>query len=485
MSVKRSIMGNTAFQLGGKVVATILGLLSVGIMTRYLGSGGYGQFIIVLTFLQFFAVAGGFGLPVTMTRMISRDGADERKLVSNIFTLRLVSATAIFVLAPIVALAFPYPKEVKIGIAICAVSFLGLSISDTLKGIMQKHLTAWKSSLSEMTGRLVMLGGIAAAVASGLGLLTFVAALAASNLVQLAMNYFFASRHGSIKLKFEWPVWVETLVEAWPIGVSIIFNLIYLKGDIVIMSIMRSQSEVGLYGAAYKVLDVVTVVPYIFMGMALPILTKAWSSGDFAGFKRKLSLSFDFLAMIAIPALFGGIAVSSDLMAMIAGEEFRSAGIYMAILMIGALAVYWQAVYAHAFVAMGQQRKFIWIYAANAVLSLALYIILIRTLGGIGAAAVTAIGELFVAAATTILVTRMTNFRPNLVRLSKTMLACAVMFALLMVGKDIHVLLRVVFGAAIYAATLFLLKGVPMEAVKSILVRSKVGQWDSGTVGQR
>ncbi|MEA3249144.1 MAG: flippase [Patescibacteria group bacterium] len=471
MSIKRSIAGNTAFQMGGKVVATGLGLLTVGIMTRYLGTDGYGQFIIVLTFLQFFAIAAGFGLPLTMTRLISREGADERRLVSNIFAMRLVSGLVIFAAAPLVALAFPYPHAVKIGIAVGTFSFLALALSETIKGIMQKHLTTWKSSISEMTSRLIMFGCVAGAVASGFGLLAFVAALAVSNVVQFAMTYAFARKHGPIGLKFERPVWKKTLIETWPIGVSILFNLIYLKGDIVIMSVMRTQSEVGLYGAAYKVLDVITVVPYIFMGLALPLLTRAWSNDDFAGFRRKLSMSFDFLAMIAVPLLFGGIAVSSDLMALIAGEDFRASGIYVAILMVGALAVYWQSLYAHAFVAMGRQRDFIWIYAANAALSLALYIVLIGRYGGLGAAAVTALGELFVATATTVLVTRMTKFRPNLVRLSKIMIACTAMFAVLILVPQLHVLLRVVLGAATYSVALLALGGVPMEAVRSVLAR--------------
>jgi O-antigen/teichoic acid export membrane protein len=473
MSVKRSIVGNTAFQIGGKVVATGLGLVSVALMTRYLGAEGYGQFIIVLTFLQFFAIAGGFGLPLTMTRMISREGADERRLVSNIFALRLVSGAIIFAAAPLVALAFPYPHAVKIGIAIGAVSFLGLALSETVKGIMQKHMTTWKSSISEMAGRLIMLGGVIAAVSSGFGLLAFVAALAVSNLVQFAMTYVFASKHGPIGLRFERPVWKETIIEAWPIGVSILFNLIYLKGDIVIMSVMRSQAEVGLYGAAYKVLDIVTVIPYIFMGLTLPILTRTWSNGDRTGFLRKLSMSFDFLALIAVPLMFGGIAVASDLMALIAGEDFRASGIFMAILMVGALAVYWQAVYAHSFVAMGRQREFIWIYAANAAFSVVAYLLLIDRLGGVGAALVTAVGELLIATLTTVWVTRMHHFRPDLKRLAKIAASSVAMFAILLLIPQVHVLLRVVIGAGIYTMILFLLGGVPMEAVRSVLVRQK------------
>lgn len=471
MSVKRSILGNTAFQIGGKVVAVAIGILTVAVMTRYLGRDGYGQFTTVLSFLQFFAIAAGFGLPLTLTRMISKEDADERRVVANVFALRLVSGLVIFGAAPLIALAFPYPGAVKIGIAVGALSFLALTLSETLKGILQKHLTAWKSSLAETAGRLLMFGCVIGAVASGFGLLSFVVALSLSNILQFGMTYAMARKHGPVGLKFERPAWTETIVETWPIGVSILFNLLYLKGDVVILSILRTSGEVGLYGAAYKVLDVLVSVPYIFMGLVLPPLTAAWSRADRTGFNHKLSQSFDFLALIAVPLMAGGIAVASDLMALVGGEEFRSSGPFLAILMVGMLAVYWHALYAHAYVAMGQQRKFIWVFAANALICLPLYFLLIGKFGALGAAWVTAFSELFVAVAVTVSVSRMTGFTPDLKRLAKIIVASAVMFALLLAAARLHVLIRIVLGMASYALALYALGGVPMEAVKSALAR--------------
>lgn len=45
----------------------------------------------------------------------------------------------------------------------------------------------------------------------------------------------------------------------------------YLKTDTLILSLIKSPEEVGLYGAAYRIIDVPTTLPYMFAGIILPI----------------------------------------------------------------------------------------------------------------------------------------------------------------------------------------------------------------------
>ena len=64
---------------------------------------------------------------------------------------------------------------------------------------------------------------------------------------------------------------------------------------------MRTQAEVGQYGGAYKVIDVVTTLPVMFMGLALPILVKAWKGRDRTTFEETMQKAFNFFSMIAVP----------------------------------------------------------------------------------------------------------------------------------------------------------------------------------------
>ena len=56
MSLHRAIAHNTLWQFGGKIIGTILGLFTIGLITRYLGQEGFGYYSTIMGFLQFFAM---------------------------------------------------------------------------------------------------------------------------------------------------------------------------------------------------------------------------------------------------------------------------------------------------------------------------------------------------------------------------------------------------------------------------------------------
>jgi len=74
----------------------------------------------------------------------------------------------------------------------------------------------------------------------------------------------------------------------WPIAISIIFNVVYLKGDTLLLSIFTNQTEVGIYGAAYRVLDVLTQTAMMIMGLFLPLLAFSWGQNLKQEFKERL-----------------------------------------------------------------------------------------------------------------------------------------------------------------------------------------------------
>jgi len=469
MSLARQIAGNTVIQVAGKFVATILGLVTIGIMTRHLGRSGYGEFTTAMTFLQFFGVMSDFGLTLTMVRMMSAAGADEPRVASNIFTFRLCTATLMYGLAPAVALLFPYPGAVKLAIAVGALSFLNMTLASLMVAVFQKHLNIRLSTISEIIGRALLLVLSIAFASAGYGLLAFVLALVIGNAVQFGLNFLFARRFVRVRLAYDAAMWREIVRQSWPIGISIIFNLIYLKSDIIILSLFRTQAEVGLYGAAYKVLDVITTIPTIFMGLVLPVLTAVWSAGQKEDFERKLGRAFEFLTMIALPLVVGAALVGRQLMAFVAGQAFAESGDYLAILMVAGAAVFWSALFGHTIVALGMQRKMMWGYGIDAILSLALYFVLIPRYGAAGAAWVTVFSEVFIAIATAVVVLRVSRARVPAAIVVKAALACVGMAGVLLLTHPAHVLIQILAGCAAYALFIWMLGGINKATLAQFL----------------
>lgn len=454
MSLTRKIAGNTAVQVAGKFVGNVLGIITVGVMTRSLGADGYGAFTTAVSFLQFFGILVDFGLTLTMTRMIADPRHDENRVASNIFTLRLVSGVVFFGLAPVIALAFPYSPEVKTAIAIGALSFFAMAASQVLTGIFQKHLATGRAAIADVAGRAVLLLGAIHAAWQGNGLIAFIIAFVIANAVQFAIAFAGARRFAAVRIAFDWPLWREIIRESWPIGVSIAFNLIYLKGDVIILSLTRTQTEVGLYGAAYKVLDVITVIPMIFMGLVLPLLSNAWSAGRQDEFRRKLTKAFDALSLGALPLALGTLPVARDLMALVAGREFAPSGGYLSVLMLAGAAVFWSALFGHAIVALGMQRKMIAAYAIDAALSLALYAWAVPRYGGVGAAWVTVFAEGFIMVVTAWAVIAKLRAAPPLRTFTKALVASVIMTLIVAALAPVNVLVRIGIGMLVYAGLL-------------------------------
>ncbi|MFH1711872.1 MAG: oligosaccharide flippase family protein [Patescibacteria group bacterium] len=475
MSTK-ALAKNTALQITGKLLATFFGLLTVAVLARYLGTAGYGQLTIALTFLSVFAVIVDFGLTLTTTQMISEHKAREEHLLGNLLSLRIISAVLFLALAPIVALAFPYDNIVKIAIAVGAVSYLFGTTSQMLVGVFQKRLVIGRFVLAELINRGGVLLGAIIAPLFGLSLVGIVWILVAGNALQLISILIFAGRYVKLRLKLNLATWKDIISRSWPIGASIFFNLIYLRGDIVFLSLYRSEAEVGIYGAAYKVVDVIAAVPVMFMGLVLPMLVATWSKKTAEAkesFHKQMQNFFDFFSVAALPIALGSIAVGPALMTLIAGEDFKESGEILMVLGPAAAIVFFGSLSGHAIVAVNKQRIMTWAYFAVAVVTVAGYMICIPIYGMWAAAWWTLISEILILILTFTVVMRVSKFRPKMKTFCIASLASIIMFLGLLMFPTIHVLAEIVLGTIIYVIALAALGGPRPKDVAKLFLPEK------------
>ncbi len=486
MSRTSLIAKNTFIQVLGRLAGTALGLATLAILTRHLGAHGYGIFTTVTTFLQFFGIIADFGLNLTVVSMLSEPNADaplpdgsgrtgKDRIASNVLTFRVVTAAALYAIAPIVVLFFPYPPEAKLGVLVAALSFFFISVNAVLLGILQREMRMGRSAAAEVIGRIGLLAVTFAAVRLGLPIVWMFIALVVGNLLTVLWNLLLVRKLVRLGWSYDAAVWKSIALRSWPIAVSILFNLIYLKGGVILLTLFRSQEEVGVFGAAHKLLDVVTVIPIMFMGLVLPLLVKARTENSDRDWKRIMQKAFDFMAVMAFPLAAGTIAVGHDLMLLFAGPEFGASGDLLKILIFAAGAVFFGSLFGHAVVAAGKQKPMIWGYAADAVLSVIAFFILIPSRGAHGAAWVTVGSEIFMALATFIMIWRSTSFKPNLFVALKAAMSAMAMGWLIHLMPDMHVLLKVLAGAVLYSLFALATRAVTPQAVRELMAKPTNG----------
>lgn len=460
MKLSSQIAYNTTIQIIGKAISTLLGLAAVAIMARYLRQAGFGQYTVVFTFLSFFGIIADFGLTLVTSQMISRPEADQENLLNNLFSLRLVSAVIFLGLAPLTVLFFPYAPIIKLGVAVASLSFFFTALSQILVGFFQKNLTMAIVAAAEVISRIILLGGVILTAYFNFGLLGIIIVTVIASFLSFIMHYWFSRRYIRITWRIDLKVWREIIVKSWPLGVTIFLNLIYLRADILFLSLLKSQNEVGVYGATYKVIDVLTSLPFMFAGLILPILTAAWSAKNFANFNRVMQKSFAAMIIVAIPLIIGAQLTARPLMLLIAGGDFAQSGQILKILILAIGFIFIGCLLAHAVIALDKQKNIIGAYVFTALTSLAGYLIFIPRFSYYGAAWVTVYSEFAIAAFSLYIVIKHSQFRPKITIVFQSLAASLIMglSIYLLIGR-LNLILVILIAGIIYLFCLYLFKG--------------------------
>lgn len=468
----KRVAQNAAYQIAGKVLSVFLGALAFSFMARYLGQDGFGDYTTITTFAVFFSTMADMGFYFIAVREISKPTENENVIFSNAFTLRLIASIFFVLLAPIVGLFFDYSLAVKIGILVAGFSTLFVSINQILVAIFQKHLRTDQVAMTEVVSRIAFVGMIAALIHFQAGIMAFVWAMGLSSLLNFVLLYASSRKFLRFHLTFDRVIWRNILKHAWPIGIVIIVNLFYFRFNVVLLSLMKPSSDVGIFGAAYKIIEILAALPAIFVGLVIPILSRYLVESQ-EKFRDVFRRSFDVLILVAVPIAVGTQFVAHWVIDLVGGEEFASSARVLQILIIAVLAMFLSSLATNTVIVLNRQRTMIGVSIAAALLSIAMNLVLIPRFSYIGTAWTTVATEMLIAILTFFIVFRAMKLRPRFSVLWKVLLAGALMGGVLWVLGSDSAILNILVGGVVYAGVVFGLRAFRIQDVQSIVQFSR------------
>lgn len=470
MSTTRKIAHNTGVQIAGKILSTALGLLGIGMMTRYLGTEQFGWYVTAITFLQFIGILIDFGLIPVTAQMLGEGKYEEKTLLDNLLGFRLVTAVLFLALAPVIALFFPYPPLVKVAIAMSAISFVSISINQIFMGYFQKTLTMYIHAIAENVGRLVLIGGLYVVMTLEQGFLWVILAVIASNLAFTFALIVGAARQTRLGVRFDFPIWRAIAVKMWPVATAVMFNVVYLKGDTIILSLFGTQTDVGLYGAAYRVVDILSQLAMMVMGVLLPLMAAAWTAGNWQQLRAHVQQGFDAMILFAVPVTIGVYVLATPIITLVAGPEFAPAGVPLTLLALAIFGVYIGAIFGHIAVAIDKQKETLPIYISNAIITLIGYLIIIPRYGMLGAAIMTICSEAYTGILLFLKIKGYLSFQFSYRVLLKILFSGIVMgWCIYFLEQVLPVILVSLIGAVVYGLMILMTRAISQDTLREII----------------
>lgn len=469
-AVANKIFLNTLWQTSIRFVNIFIGIFSLALITRILGTVGFGYYTTTLAFVHMVMIMADLGLYLVLLREISsaKDKGYEKKIINNIFTIRVLTAFVVLLSSPILIQFFPYDNEVKMAVIFLVGNFFFQSLISTLTAVFAKNLDMSKVAMTDLFNKILYFLILLFLFFNEGSLNLILGASSVVNALSFFVMYLFLRKYVQLKFAWDFNYWKKVFYIAWPLAVTVFLNLIYFKADTLVLAAFKGPDIVGLYGAPYRVLEVVTTFPHMFMSLILPLFTAAWISNNRKKLNNILQHSFDFFVIVTIGMIVVVWLISEPMMILLAGQEFAKSGPILNLLILATASIFFGTLFTYLVVALKKQKQMIKYFLITAVLGLVGYFIFIPMFSYWAAALITLIVEILIGYFAYRVVRRYFSFGINFVILKKSLLAGFLSLAALWFIKDINIFLTTALCGIIYLGTLYITKAIDNKTLKEL-----------------
>jgi len=359
MFFRRLIAYNALVQIIGKNLGIAFSLGTVILLTRYLGIAGFGQYSTALAFVGFFVILADLGIYAITVRELAQKSKQRDRILGNVFVYRLFSAFLIFTVAFLISFLMPYESTVKLAMGIVALQSLFSVLATFWGAIFQVNYRMDLPTFVEIFSRGLYFVLTFLAIHFKFNLLGIFWLLTISTLIQFLITYLISLKFIKLKLQIDWKFWRYFIKESWPLGLAVVLGMINFQIGLILLSIYKPMTDVGIYGSAYRVFENLVIIPVIFVDLVFPKLSELFLKNH-REFKNFFQKTFDVLLIMVFPIVIFFFFLAPYCIYIIAGKEFIAAAEPLKILMVILLFTFFSYPLAQLLVAGGKQKWLIW-----------------------------------------------------------------------------------------------------------------------------
>jgi O-antigen/teichoic acid export membrane protein len=391
--LRRKFLINIAFLLAVSILVKAFWVLGIDrTVQNAVGETAYGGYFSLFSFSVLFTLLLDMGLSGFNNRAVAADPGRVRLYFGNVLLLRLLLTAAYFTVTIGVALALGYKgRQISMLLALMinqAMASMILWLRSNISGMQYLFL----DSLLSVADRIVMIiicsvllwGGFPE---GGFRIEWFIMAQGASLFAVMCLAFVLVIRRGEVShVRPDAAVLKNIIITGLPYAVVVFAMTLYWRIDSVMIERMMPDgaTEAGNYAQAFRLFDALAMIPVMFGGMLLPIMTRGLASGD----------NIKPLARMAGRLLLAPLGIGAVTLATFPGEMLdllytspsgsaETAFRVLMLTLVPAGAVY---IYSTILTAAGKLKLLGIITLTGLAVNIVLNMVLIPVLGGAGAA---------------------------------------------------------------------------------------------------
>ncbi|MCU0459784.1 MAG: oligosaccharide flippase family protein [Bacteroidales bacterium] len=391
--MRRKFLINILFLLTVSVLVKAFWVLGIDrTVQNVVGETAYGAYFSLFSFSVLFTLILDMGLSGFNNRAVSADPTRVKLYFGNVLLLRLLLSLAYFMVTLGVAMALGYRDwHIRMLLVLMlnqAMASMILWLRSNISGMQYLFL----DSLLSVADRLVMIIICAVLLWGGVSegsfrIEWFVWAQSAALLVVMCIALAVVVRKGEVSgVKPDTAVLRTIIVTGLPYTVVAFTMTVYWRIDSVMIErlLPDGATEAGNYAQAFRLFDALAMIPVMFGGLLLPIMTRGLTSGGDVSPLAKMAGR-----MLLAPLGIGAVTLATfphELLDLLYASPADSAVTAFRLLMFTLVPVGVIYIFSTMITAAGKLRLLGLITLSGMILNIAVNMIVIPSHGATGAA---------------------------------------------------------------------------------------------------
>jgi polysaccharide transporter, PST family len=340
-TVIRRIATNSGWLLADQALRMGVGLF-VGIwVARYLGPTRYGQLNYAVAFVALFGAFATLGMSGVVVRELILKPDDRNAIVATAFALKLIGALVGIGVTLTAALLLNRGDDTTTLMVCVIASGLLFQSLDAIDLWFQSQLQAKYTVYARAGAFILVTGGRITLLLQKADVMAFAwAAVAEAALAGVGLLFAYRSAGRGISLIHVRSSQARYLIsQSWPLFLSGMAILLYVRLDVVMLGRMIGQREAGIYSAATRLSEMWYFIPMLIVSSVAPAIVESFRTNASQYIARLRKLYF-LMAWLAIAVSLPLSLLSTPVVTALFGVAFREAGPVLAIHLWASIAVF-------------------------------------------------------------------------------------------------------------------------------------------------
>lgn len=392
MQVVKNFLYNVSYQ----ILVLLLPLITVPYVSNVLGAKGVGDYAFTFANTLYFIIFGMIGITLYGNRQIAYVRDDKEKLKNNFYSIYLVQFTSISISLGVFILFIFLGSwgEYRTLYLVQGINILAslIDISWLFMGLEQFKKTVVRNTIV----KLLSLLSIFVFVKNEGDILIYTLIMALATFLGNVTFWFYLPKTVGFR-----NINIEGVFNHFKSSLKLFIPQIaiqvYALLSKTLLGVFTNTIEVGYYENAQKIVKVALTVATALGTVMMPKIANIVAIGDMKKVKYYIYNSFFFMSFISVPLTFGLIGVSKELAPWFFGENFTGIDNLMIISSVTIIIASWSNVLGtQLLVPLNRIRDYTVSVTLGAVVNFILNLLLLKSLGKIGACITIVAAELTV-----------------------------------------------------------------------------------------